>query len=187
MDHLLHDITPLEETRSFVFSGWCNIILDSWNDQQCMYQTKLHNDINDQLIRVYWCFDLPGSPGYLLARNEDHVHVSTGDFNQRGVECCYKFHPEELFLFTWVKCISGKTNKALCNDTFGGNKNRWSYGFSWMLKYLANRYKDILGHQGLLRYVEKFPDFYICIARYDIAKNPRFIITMMEHHMNHMA
>ena len=80
LDHLLHNITPLKETQSLVFSKRRNIFLNTtWNYQECMYHTKLRND---QIIRVYRCFDLRG---YILAQNEDYARVSTGGFNQRRV------------------------------------------------------------------------------------------------------
>eukprot|EP00956_Cyclotella_meneghiniana_P015451 scaffold23728_cov90-Cyclotella_meneghiniana.AAC.3 len=64
-----------------------------------------------------------------------------------------------------TKCRTGKDNKEMCIDIFGGCEMRWSYGFPWMLKYLDQRYRDILGHQGLLRYLDQFPQFHRAIER----------------------
>jgi hypothetical protein len=52
-------------------------------------------------------------------------------------------------------------------DTYlGGNKNRWTYAYPWMLKYLNKRYANIIGHQGLARFVDDFPHFRRVIEMY---------------------
>jgi hypothetical protein len=52
-------------------------------------------------------------------------------------------------------------------DTYlGGDKNRWTYAYPWMLKYLDKRYANIIGHQGLTRFVDDFPRFRRAIEMY---------------------
>jgi hypothetical protein len=48
----------------------------------------------------------------------------------------YQIHPEEVFLFTMTKLASGLSNHMIVNTYFGGDYNRWSYGYPWMLCYL---------------------------------------------------
>jgi len=66
-------------------------------------------------------------------------------------------------LFLMTKWKTGHTNKVLCDLIFGGNACRWSHGFPWVLRYLDNRYEDIIGHQNLLRFVDQFPSFFNAI------------------------
>ena len=47
----------------------------------------------------------------------------------------------------------------------GGHASRWSYGFPWIVRYVDKRYTDILGHQGLTRFVDQFPDFFDAIQQ----------------------
>jgi hypothetical protein len=52
-------------------------------------------------------------------------------------------------------------------DTYiGGNKNRWTFAYPWMLKYLDKRYVNIVGHQGLARFVNDFPCPMCAIDQY---------------------
>lgn len=78
----------------------------------------------------------------------------------------YLFHPEEIFLFLMIRCHTGRTITELVDDVFGGECNRWSYGYPWILKYLDCRYQNIIGHQGLLRYLKDFPKFHKAIKHY---------------------
>ncbi len=64
-----------------------------------------------------------------------------------------------------TKCKTGLSNKHMCDYIFGGYACRWSYGWPWILRYIDDRYEDIIGHQGLMRYVDKFPSFFEPIQR----------------------
>ena len=46
---------------------------------------------------------------------------------------------------------------------FGGSTKRWSFAWRWIMVYLDARYTNIIGHQGLLRFVDQFPAFYDAI------------------------
>ena len=78
----------------------------------------------------------------------------------------YQIHPEELFLFTLTKLATGLSNIMIVDTYFGGDYNRWTYGYPWMLRYLDERYKHIAGHQGLTRFVADFPRFHRAIEEY---------------------
>ena len=53
----------------------------------------------------------------------------------------------------------------MVNRIFRGYYNRWTYGWRWMLFHVDNRYKHLLGHQGLLRFCQNFPIFFECIKK----------------------
>jgi hypothetical protein len=58
-------------------------------------------------------------------------------------------------------------------DTYlGGDKNRWTYAYPWMLKYLDKRYANIIGHQGLACFVNDFLHFRRAIEMY-VQRNHR--------------
>jgi len=61
---------------------------------------------------------------------------------------------------------TGLLNQRNVDMYIGGNYARWSYTYPWMLKYLDERYRDIIGHQGLTRVIEQFPRFARAIERY---------------------
>jgi hypothetical protein len=59
-------------------------------------------------------------------------------------------HPEEVFLFTLRRLATGFTV-----DNYIGR----TYMYPWMLKYLEERYLNIMGHQGLPHFFNNFPRF----------------------------
>jgi hypothetical protein len=174
LDCFLHDITQLELRRSTALTLPRNIRLASWDDALCYHWTGF---TNMQLRRIYRCY---GLTDILVQTQLPYIQVPTRQRNQRNTVCYYNFDPEELFLFTHSKCRTGYNNKEMCINIFGGHEKRWSYGFPWMLLYLDNRYRNIVGHQGLLRYVDQFPYFHEAMERemqrpkthYDVHNNP---------------
>jgi hypothetical protein len=153
-DFILHDI-PFEEEAGDALPPRQNIRFDSWTDQKCYKETSFNKA---QLKRIYRCFMLQS----VADDTNGVIRVATGHTNQRGVQCCYVFDPEELFLYFMSRMKSGHEHTTMC-DVFGGSPKRWSYAWRWILKYLDIRYVNIIGHQGLLRYVDQFPDFYTAI------------------------
>lgn len=153
LDHQYHDI-PLQEENDH---APCrlerqDIRFISWTNQECYDFTSF---TKSQLLRIYSLFGL----AQLAAQNNGYVRVPNG----------YKillFHPEEAFLFLMTKCKTGLSNKVLCDLIFGGNASIWSYGYPWLLRYLDERYEDIIGNQVLTRYVDQFPYFYDAINKY---------------------
>jgi hypothetical protein len=159
LDYLHHDILPDEEVTVSVPPRQ-NIRFNSWTDFDCYENTCFRKD---QLRRIYNCFgiDRLGDPitGDIL--------ISTGCFNQRGDACGYNFNSEELFLYTMtrMKMKTGLDHTKLCKNIFGGSSKRWSFAWRFMMKYLDNRYRSIIGHQGLVRFVHQFPEFYEAIQQ----------------------
>ena len=79
--------------------------------------------------------------------------------------------PTPLFvgpLLRHVTCrlATGITQVHIIDTYFGGDKSRWVYAYPWMLKYLDERYSNIVGHQGLSRFVDDFPRFKRAIEEY---------------------
>lgn len=165
IDHLIYDITPDEEARNLQFSPCRNIRFDSWDDQKCLNYTSFRKD---DLLRIYKLFDLENQ-----CDQNGFIRVATGGVNQNNMPCCYRFNPEELFLFYMTRFKKGLTVVNMTNDIFGGDHNRWYYGWPWMLRYLDNRYKNIIGHQGVLRFRDEFPRFFEAIENY--VKRPKHI------------
>ena len=91
LDAYLHDITPLELTRSNALTLPRNLRLATWDDAECYHYTGFNNS---QLHRIYRCFDLDG---ILVQTQLPYIQVTTRQTDQRGVVCCYNFDPEEFF------------------------------------------------------------------------------------------
>ncbi len=111
-----------------------------------------------QLHRLYMAFDLKG----MLKPMQEKLSIPMG----HGSPCCYQINPEEVFLFTLCRLATGMSQVRIVDTYFGGDKNRWTYAYPWMLKYLNERYVNIIGHQGLLRFVDDFPRFRHAIEMY---------------------
>ena len=65
-----------------------------------------------------------------------------------------------------TKVATDLSNQSIVDMYIGGGYARWSYTYPWMLKYLDERYRDIIGHQGLTRVVDQFPEFALAIEEY---------------------
>lgn len=160
IDHLCHDISPLEESRTFIILPWRDLRLRDWEDHTCYFFTGYRRQ---QLIRIYNAF---GFREECMKSNKRFLTVSNHHVNAGGYECKYRFHPEELFLFGMTRVRHGCSIKLLVNTVFGGYATRWSYGWPYFLIFLDERYDCILGHQGLMRYLKDFPRFADAIKRF---------------------
>ena len=95
----------------------------------------------------------------------------------------YKFDPEEIFLYI-CRIATGLPSATIVDMYFGGAHSRWGYGYQFILNYIDQCYASILGHQGLLRFIDKFPDFHRCIEhycqrdhiRYEANNNPETVL-----------
>ena len=65
-----------------------------------------------------------------------------------------------------TKVATDLSNQRIVDMNIGGGYARWSYTYPWMLKYLDERYRDIIGHQGLTRVIDQFPRIARGIERY---------------------
>ena len=164
LDHHLHDISPLEDSQPSIFKPGQHIRLSSWDDGQCYAFTSF---LSGDLRRIYNLFGLANIADVL-----GFIRISIGHTNQNGYVCRYRIHAEELFLFFMTRCKKGFTITDMVNLIFGGDCNKWSYGWPWMIRYLDERYRNILGHQGLLRFVDEFPQYFEAIEKY--VKKPKW-------------
>ena len=153
-DYFLYDITEEEEDGIYIPPRQ-NIRFHSWDDQLCYDKT---NFTKSQLLRIYNCFGLQT----IANQNNGFIKVPTGHLNAHGRICCYNFHPEELFLYTMMRMKTGDDITQMAY-VFGGSTKRWSFAWRWIMVYLDARYTNIIGHQGLLRFVDQFPAFYDAI------------------------
>jgi hypothetical protein len=96
---------------------------------------------------------------------QDKLAFPTGHFFN-GTPCCYRIHPEEVFIYTLCKLATGLTQCQMVDFYIGGDTTHWTFAYSWMLKYLSQRYVNIIGHQGLACYVDKFPAYRCTIQEY---------------------
>ena len=80
----------------------------------------------------------------------------------------YKFHPEELLLYTLIKVKEGDSHVKMAKSTFGGTDGgrRWSYGYKWYLRFVTHKYRNLIGVEGLRRWVPKFPEFAEAIRQH---------------------
>lgn len=155
LDHAYHDISPEDEASwraSVPRMQRQNIRFDSWSEQECYDFTGFRKH---QLIRIYMNFGIEqeaGIDGYIRVSNRN------GQF--------HRFHPEEIFLFMMTKHRTGFSNKHLCDLIFGGWPSPWSHGWPWILHFLDEKYAHIIGHQGLARFLDKFPRFFNSIQNF---------------------
>ena len=160
MDSALYDIPLLEWLQAREFRPRLHLRIGNIpNDMHAMKMTQFNTH------QLSWMFDLFGIRQYCHAHDEVDILVGTGHF-RHGRECRYRFNPEELFLFTLTKCATGMSHEKIVDNYFGGHYSRWSYGYRWMLFYLDNRYRDIIRHQGLLRFLPDFARFRNAIEDY---------------------
>ena len=72
----------------------------------------------------------------------------------------HHFHREELFIYTLCHLKAGDSIVGTVGHTVGGrSEGRWGHGYKWMIHYLDERYRPILCHEGLQRWVPLFPTF----------------------------
>ncbi len=156
LDYLLHDITPQEEASHVGFVPRNNIRLLSWSDQECYQKTGFNKC---KLYRIYRCFGLQT----IADHNDGFIRVYTGAVHGCGTPCYYLFDPEEIFLYFMTGMKKGLPYTDMCNLIFGGSPKRWSPAWRCIFLYLDNRYRNVIGHQGLVRFLDDFPRFYSAI------------------------
>ena len=155
-DNMLFDIPHHEDEMMRQFAAPTNLRIDDLTDTACH---KMTHFFHGQLRRLYTAFDLEG---YLVQLDADMLPFYTGYTSPRsGSQCCYRIHPEEVFLFTMTKVATGLSNQRIVDMYIGGDYARWSYAYPWMIKYLDERYRDIIGHQGLTRVIDHATIFAI--------------------------
>lgn len=158
LDHLLHDITPLELNTTSLILPHHDYRLEDWDDRVARRNTGF---MYSELCEIYSLFGL----AQLGTGRGGCIPIPTGCHDSRGGVCRYLIHPEELFLFFMTRMYSGMDIIDAVDYIFGGYYNRWSYGWPWIVRYLDRRYENIIGYQGLLRFRDDIPRFYAAIER----------------------
>ena len=153
LDHHLHDIPFWEEQLPRRNKPRQRFTIQQWSDRECLDRTGFRKV---QLIKIYVCFGL----AELAAQTNGVIRVYRKYYNQRNARTAYTFGPEEMFLFFMTKFHTGDDNTKLCNEIFGGYVDRWKEGFPWMVRYIDDRYRNVLGYQGLMRCYKDFPTFH---------------------------
>jgi hypothetical protein len=153
-DAVLFDIPFHEEAAPQQYTSSKNLRLADLNEIQALL--KMMHFSQSQLRHLYaHFFDLTA----LALGVGMTISIFTG-------HTYYRIHLEEMFLFTLTKLASGMSNHMIVDTYFGGDYNRWTYGYPWVLLYLDERYKNTAGHQGLTRFVSDFPWFHKAIEEY---------------------
>jgi hypothetical protein len=149
---VLFDIPFHEEAAPQQYTRSKNLRLADLNDFQALKMTHFSQS---QLRHLCAHFDLVA----LAVGVGTMIPIFTG-------HTYYRIHPEEVFLFTLTKLATGLSNHMIVDTYFGGDYNRWTYGYPCLLRYLDERYKHITGHQGLTRFVADFPRFHRAIEEF---------------------
>jgi hypothetical protein len=155
---LIFDVPTGQSDAPLQFSRKKGLRIDNLSDTAALKMTRFNWS---QLHRLYAAFDLEG----LLELIQEKLSFPTGHAFY-GTPCCYRIHPEEVLLFTLCRLATGMAQVRIVDTYLGGDKNRWTYVYPWMLKYLDERYANIIGHQGLARFGDDFPRFRGAIEMY---------------------
>jgi hypothetical protein len=157
VDGILFDILLEQEEAPHQFNRGKGLRINNLADTAALKMTCFNWS---QLRCLYVAFNLEGQ----LKPMQDKL-VLTGHFFN-GTPCYDRIHLEEVFIYTLCKLATGLTRCQMVDFYIGGDTTCWMFAYSWMLKYLNQRYVNIIGHQGLARHVDKFPAYRCTIQEY---------------------
>ena len=144
VDEARADYTAAEENDHVVCPAPMRRRINQITDREARQMTWF---TKAQLRILYQLFSLPTDA-------TGHISIQAGNGNQN-----YRFHGEEVFLFALTKMALGQDTIILCMFFFGGAPQRWSSAYPWFLRYLDNRYSNLLSFDGPRRYVVFFSIF----------------------------
>lgn len=121
---------------------------DFLDDNDCYEETSFHVRF---LVEMLNCFDLP-----------ETVYVDRGRLDGKR----YKFHREELLIYTLMRATSGDPHNSVSKKVGQKCDQRMAKGYKWFLAYLDNRYDHLIGWNGMLLWRDQFPYFADRIRRY---------------------
>ncbi|MGH3054609.1 MAG: hypothetical protein ACRDL7_06480, partial [Gaiellaceae bacterium] len=151
LDDSIMDMT-LEEELSAV-ARVCNLfrrIDDFQTDDQAK---NLTNFTKDQLRELLAKFGLPVWVAFYY-----------GVTNRRR----YIFRSEELLIYMLLFMKMG-VNKVKLESMMGKEARRYGYGYSWLVHYLDERYRHVIGPNGIRRWIDQFPEFAEVIRKKVVA------------------
>ena len=164
IDSQLFDILAAEDALPKQMTPRKNLRINDLSDPEAHRLTRFYAGQLRQLYRRFgfsrWARNQNNNNG------DERLKFYTGHTNQNNIQCCYRIHPEEAFLFMMMKIATGLDNQYLVDNHFGGDYARWSYIYRGTLKYIDTRYTNIIGHQVLARYVNQFPHFHATIQEF---------------------
>ena len=105
------------------------------NDNEARNMTNFDKD---QLRRIDILFDLP-------------LHVVTKNR--------YAFHRQEVLIYYLMKVKEGKSHFDMAKTTTQGCEIRMGEAFNHMVKFLDERYYDLIGPRGLEMWANEFPKY----------------------------
>jgi hypothetical protein len=173
VDGILFDIPLEQEGAPLQFTCGKGLCIVNLSDTAALKMMRFNWS---QLLHLYVAFNLEGQ----LEPMQDKLALSSEHFFN-GTPCCYRIHPEEVFLYTLCRLATGLTWCQMVDFYISGDTTWWTFAYSWMLKTLDQRYINIISHQGLARYVDEFQAYRCAIQEYVQRDHQRELIngTMM--------
>ena len=103
----------------------------------------------------------------------DELRISSGKKNapNKNEPNKYTVHPETALLYTLMKLKGGHTHGWMSDRIFGGSDTRNQHMYRYVLAYLNEKYRDLLGIQGLKKWTRSFPKFAEDICK--VVASPR--------------
>jgi hypothetical protein len=151
LDELLYDIPLTQWLYSREFCPRQHLRLSSLMDD--ITTKKMTGFRVSELQQLYNHF---GLRDFVMAHNETDLLIGTDRWRRGRV----------LFLYVLTRCKTGMTSEKVIDTFFGGDYAQWSCGYRWLIFYLDLRYRNIVGHVGLLRFLPQFEQFRDAIQRF---------------------
>ena len=115
------------------------------NNDHCENWTRFStNELIDLVPRL-------GLPEYV------YVFNTPGNF--------YRFHREELLIYTLTKLAHGFPHTVMSDMVVGGDSARWGRGYNYMMQHLDDHFSNIINVDSLGMWVHQFPYFSELIRR----------------------
>lgn len=121
---------------------------DFLDNRDCVEETGFEIQ---SLVEMLNCFGLPES-----------IYVDRGRRDGKR----YKFHREELLIYTLMQITSGTPHNRLSKRIGQKCDSRMGRGYHWLIAYLDNRYDRLIGSNGIRVWLPYFPHFAEQIRQY---------------------
>jgi hypothetical protein len=114
IDSVLFDIPAAEDVQPKQMTPPKDLRINNLSDPEAHRLTRFYTA---QLCQLYKHFGFRRWAHEQNANNGDErLKFYTGHRNQRNVQCCYRVHPEEAFLFMMMKIATGLDNHYLVDS-----------------------------------------------------------------------
>ena len=77
----------------------------------------------------------------------------------------YNFNREELLIYVLTKLAYGLPHTVMADMIFGGDSSRWSKGYNYLMKYIDDKFIDLIGINSLQIWASFFPAFSEAVRR----------------------